>query len=189
VVQRNRWSTHFRVHRYTRTRVLCLHKSYPGNGFIIVSLSLKITREPFFSQPNFFLAIILQLPIPRTRLNSVPLLPSSYPGRLASQSVSHILRPTVSRPVFLGIKPRSGAYGQIFITFTQLRVCWYGAPSLTRGRVYLLQCTMYNIQYILLSQTWEQASRNWTLLYNHFARTIRKTTSILLGRRVYSAVA
>jgi hypothetical protein len=28
----------------------------------------------------------------------------------------------------------------------------YGAPSLTRGRVCLLQCTMYNIQYIFLSQ-------------------------------------
>jgi hypothetical protein len=67
-----------------------------------------------------------------------------------------ILRPTVSRPVFLGIKPRSGAYDQIFITFTQFRVCWYGAPSLTRGRICLLQCTMYNIQYILLSQIWEQ---------------------------------
>jgi hypothetical protein len=32
-----------------------------------------------------FFAIILKLPIPKTRLNSIPLLPSSYPGRLVSR--------------------------------------------------------------------------------------------------------
>jgi hypothetical protein len=31
------------------------------------------------------------------------------------------------------------AYDQIFITFWQLHVCWFGALSLTRGRVYVLQ--------------------------------------------------
>jgi hypothetical protein len=56
-----------------------------------------------------------------------------------SLNLSLTLRPTVSRPVCLWIKHASGAYDQIFIIVWQLRVCWFGALSLTRGRVCRLQ--------------------------------------------------
>jgi hypothetical protein len=49
-----------------------------------ITVSLQITHEVFFAQPNSFLAIILQLPIPKTRLNSIPLLLSSCPRNLVS---------------------------------------------------------------------------------------------------------
>jgi hypothetical protein len=64
--------------------------------------------------------------------------------------VKVILRPTVSRPVRLSVRHPYGTCDQFFflleIFFRQLRVCYFVAPSLTRGRVCSLQCSHSVVQ-------------------------------------------
>jgi hypothetical protein len=64
------------------------------------------------------------------------------------------LRPTVSRPVCLGVRRSSGTRDQFFflleIFFRELRVCDFVAPFLTRGRVCNL---LYNCLWALPEQS------------------------------------
>jgi hypothetical protein len=55
-----------------------------------------------------------------------------------TQPVKAMLRPTVSRPIWPAVRHPSGAHDQMYIPVRHLRVCWCGAPSLTRGRSYTL---------------------------------------------------
>jgi hypothetical protein len=83
-IQHCRWFTQFTVHRYTRTRkdsqwllttrILATDLSQPHCHFKSYIKSSCHSLVPFLP---------LQMPIPKTRLHSVP---SSYPGRLAPES-------------------------------------------------------------------------------------------------------
>jgi hypothetical protein len=57
---------------------------------------------------------------------------------------------SVSRPVCLGIKHPVGLTTRIFITVRQLRVCWCGALSQTRGRVCRLQLLLALASAVIL---------------------------------------
>jgi hypothetical protein len=70
----------------------------------------------------------------------------------------------------------SGAHDQIFITLWQLRICWCGALSLTRGRVCRLQLLLAFARAVILGP---KSRRTWDYILlshirdSHFRRLLR----------------
>jgi hypothetical protein len=121
-------------------RILCYNGSLIT--WTVVSLTAAKFKPLIFSMSGFALFYTANMFI---------LMISYYFCLLPAQfKVEVVLRLTVSQPVYLGVKPPSGAQDQICITVRLLRVCWCGAPSPTRRRVCRLQLLLALASAVIL---------------------------------------
>jgi hypothetical protein len=110
--------------RPTVSRPVCLDVRRPSGTrdqfFFLFGISFRQLHVCYFVAPSLTRGLVCNLPY-------------------NSFEVKVTLRPTVSRPVFPGFRRPSGTFDQFFflleISFRQLRVFNFVAPSLTRGRV------------------------------------------------------
>jgi hypothetical protein len=109
--------------------------------FFPLEISFRQLRLCYFVAPSLkrgrVCNSILQLLLGLAR--AVTLGPESRRTHGHEVEVEVNLRPTVSRPVRPGVRHPSGTHDQFFflleISFRELRLCYFVAPSLTRGRV------------------------------------------------------
>jgi hypothetical protein len=129
-------------------------------------MSLQIINEVFVSQPNYFLAIILDsvnflcpqvhiLPGWRlgTRLSTHCYYYCSILAR-SSKSKSHCDWRSGSQSVSLGVEPRLGLMTRYLLLFDSYGLVLCGTPSLTRGRVCLLYVLLALVSAVSLGSEW-----------------------------------
>jgi hypothetical protein len=122
--------------------------------YIISSWNSSCVRVPSLSSrvpyKNVLIKIQLSIVLP-LELYGYKTSPRNKRTQTEEVKARVILRPTVSRPVYLGVKHPSGPQDQIFITLRQLRVCFCGAPTLTRGQVCRLQLLLVLASPVILA--------------------------------------
>jgi hypothetical protein len=116
VIQRHRTSPHLTTHLYSACYVFTSRS--------LVTASNNGDSWASLAEPNWLPTLHSQ---------------STNSQFLSQVKVKVVLRPTISRPVCLGVKHPPGAYDHNFVTIIQLQVCWCGAATQTRGLVCRLQ--------------------------------------------------
>jgi hypothetical protein len=131
-----------------------------NNGFWIRWLDLLTPSFKITLNYNQLQSIYCRglAPLSSSCLNSLTTSELNYWTKVTQRQVKVkiLLWPTVSRPVCLGTKHPFVAYDQILIIVWQLRVCWFGAPSLTRGLVCRLQLLLALASAVIF---WSESGR------------------------------